>query len=187
MRASFALLLSAGSLALGGCAYGMGDYGPYGSYGSYGGYGYDGYGRNSGVSVGVSIGSGYGNRYGYGYGGYGGYGSYGYSPYGYSPYGYSGYGYSPYGYGGYSSPYWGWMGDYYYPGTGYYVYDRYRRPHRWTDRQRRYWSTRRERALSSTPGTTAKQQAVRENWSDFDRRSSRNERTRTRTMRTQQD
>lgn len=64
-------------------------------------------------------------------------------------YGYSGvsvgYGVSdwdPY-YGGYrGDPYWGWYGDYYYPGTGYYVYDRYNRRHRWDDRQRGYWEGR---------------------------------------------
>ena len=48
-----------------------------------------------------------------------------------------------YGGGYYGSPYWGWYGDYYYPGSGYYVYDRYRRPHRWSDSQRRYWEGRR--------------------------------------------
>ena len=65
---------------------------------------------------------------GYGYGA--GYGA-GYPGYGYGA-GYPGYGY------GYA-PYWGWYDDFYYPGTGYYVYDSYRRPHRWTDAQRRYW------------------------------------------------
>ena len=166
MRASLVLLLSAGSLALGGCAYGMGSYGPYGSYG-----GYNSYGR-SGVSVGVSVGSGYGR--------------YGYSPYGYGGYGgYNPYGYSPYGYGGYGNPYWGWYGDYYYPGTGYYVYDRYRRPYRWSDRQRRYWSERRERAVNTTQ--TADRRVLRENWSDFERRDDPRERPRNRAMRTQRD
>jgi len=64
-------------------------------------------------------------------------------------YGYSGvsvgYGASdwdPY-YGGYrADPYWGWYGDYYYPGTGYYVYDRQNRRHRWNDGQRSYWEGR---------------------------------------------
>ena len=64
---------------------------------------------------GVSVGTGY---YGGGY----------YDPY-YSP-GYYG--------GGY-----GWYNDYYYPGTGYYVYDRGGRRHRWSDSQRRYWEARR--------------------------------------------
>src|SRR5690606_10711590 len=57
-------------------------------------------------------------------------------------YGYSGasigYG-SGYYAGNYGDPYWGWSGDYYYPGTGYYVYDRNRRAVRWNDNQRRYW------------------------------------------------
>ena len=41
---------------------------------------------------------------------------------------------------GYGSPYYGWYGDYYYPGTGYYVYDSYRRPYAMTTTQRQYWS-----------------------------------------------
>ena len=46
-------------------------------------------------------------------------------------------------YGGFSGdPYWGWYGDYYYPGTGYYVYDRHNRRHRWNDAQRGYWQGR---------------------------------------------
>jgi hypothetical protein len=74
------------------------------------------------------------------YGGYGG--NYGYG---------GGYGYGDnYGYGGRSGVsvsigtgnYWGWNDGYYYPGTGYYVYDRYRRPYRWNGYQQRYWSDR---------------------------------------------
>ena len=42
-------------------------------------------------------------------------------------------GYYP-GYAGY-----GWYDGYYYPGNGYYVYDRGGRRHRWSDSQRRYW------------------------------------------------
>jgi hypothetical protein len=87
----------------------------------------DGYGY-SGVSVG------YGGGYGYDDFGYGGYGN-GY--YGAGLGGLGGYG------GGLGNSYYGWFGDYYYPGTGYYVYDRYRRPHRWNDNQRRYWEGRR--------------------------------------------
>src|SRR5688500_14324895 len=73
-----------------------------------------------------------------------------------STYGDYGYGHSSvsigYGHGGYydpyytqyaSNPYWGWYGDYYYPGSGIYVYDSYRRPYRWDDRQRIYWTQRR--------------------------------------------
>nr|MDP8994344.1 peptidase [Pseudomonadota bacterium] len=68
------------------------------------------------------------------------------------------YGYDDYGYGGVSAaygsgwcdPYWddcygyydpwyGWYDGYYYPGWGIYIYDQWRRPHRWTDRHRRFW------------------------------------------------
>ena len=73
-------------------------------------------------SVGVGIGS----------GGY--YGDYGYGGYGY-PYGGSGYGYPSYG----------WYDNFYYPGSGYYVYSRDGHRHRWTDSQRRYWESRRDR------------------------------------------
>lgn len=47
------------------------------------------------------------------------------------------------GYYGAAAPYFGWYGDYYYPGTGYYVYDRYRVARRWSDRDRDYWNARR--------------------------------------------
>ncbi len=59
----------------------------------------------------------------------------------YGRYGYSGVsvGYNA----GWGDPYWGWNGDYYYPGTGYYVYDRHRVRHRWDDGQRGYWEQRR--------------------------------------------
>src|SRR5690349_6126413 len=88
------------------------------AYDMYGdGYGYDGYGYGYPRSS-VSIGIGYGGGYGGYYGGYG-------------------YGY-PYGGYGYYDPF-GWYGDYYYPGTGIYVYDRYRNRREWTDDQRRYW------------------------------------------------
>src|SRR4030095_8828207 len=94
----------------------------------------------SGVSVG--LGNGYGpyySNYGYGYGaGYPGYG------FGYGA-GYPGYGY---GYG--FDPYWGWNDGFYYPGTGYYVYDVYRQPHRWTDAQRVYWTQRQQSALKTS-------------------------------------
>lgn len=114
---------------------------------------------------GVSVGGGngyYGSDYGYGYGG-------GYPGYGYGG-GYPGYGYSA-GYPGYGlgyAPYWGWYDDFYYPGTGYYVYDAYRQPHRWTDAQRRYWSDRRERASQTT--SAGQQVVIRENWNDFSRK-----------------
>ncbi|MFA7603568.1 MAG: hypothetical protein WCY29_11225 [Novosphingobium sp.] len=51
-----------------------------------------------------------------------------------------------YGYGGgsyYGNAYWGWYDDYYYPGTGYYIYDRGGQRHRWNDSHRRYWEGRR--------------------------------------------
>jgi hypothetical protein len=79
------------------------------------------------------------DRYGYGYGGLSiGVGSGGYC----DPY----YGDCYYGRGSaYSDPWYGWYGDYYYPGFGIYVYDHYRRPHRWNDDHRHYWEGRRGR------------------------------------------
>ena len=137
MRIPFISLLAASSLALGGCAY-------------------------NGLGMGL----------GYGYGDYGyGYGNYGYSSYGYygSPY-YSrlGYGSPYYGLGSYGSWYgspWGWYDNFYYPGTGIYVYDVYRRPYVWTDSQKRYWTTRRQAVTSTGNKTTA----VAPNWSGFSR------------------
>jgi len=65
-------------------------------------------------------------------------------------YGAPGYGYYDSGYAdpyyggyGYGSSYFGWYGDFYYPGTGIYVYDRYRHPYRWNNNQQRYWQGRR--------------------------------------------
>ncbi|WP_174284772.1 hypothetical protein [Sphingomonas bacterium] len=82
----------------------------------------------------------------YGYGGVGvGYaaapGYYGDGPYGDGSYGDGLYGYGGYGYG---ASYFGWYGDFYYPGSGFYVYDRYRRPYRWNRDQQRYWSGRQQ-------------------------------------------
>ncbi|MEO5773098.1 MAG: hypothetical protein ABIQ32_03135 [Sphingomicrobium sp.] len=96
----------------------------------------DPYGYGSGVSIGY--GNGYGSPYGYGYG---------------DPYGAYGYG-SPYGGYGYASPYYGWYDDYYYPGTGYYVYGRSGDRYRWSDAQRRYWEQHRR-------------DGVRDNWSGY--------------------
>ena len=61
-------------------------------------------------------------------------------------YGHQGYGYNrvAVGYSNYDYPYYGWYGDSYYPGVGYYVYDRHGSRHRWNDRQRRYWQGRGE-------------------------------------------
>lgn len=115
---------------------------------------------------GLGLGVGYGDPYGYGaYGGYDPY--YGYGDYGsYGTYGGYGYG-SPY-YGGYYGSPFGWYNNYYYPGTGYYVYDTYRRPHLWSDAQRRYWSQRIQR--SRTTGTTTTV-VTRPDWSGFSHRS----------------
>lgn len=70
-------------------------------------------------------------------------------------------GYDPYvdGYGDlyYSSGYYGWYDGYYYPGAGYYIYDRRGSRHRWSDRHRDYWETRRGR------------HEARENWSGYRR------------------
>jgi hypothetical protein len=83
-----------------------------------------------GTSVGVGVGSRYYDPYyggGYAYGGqhpYGGYGSYG-------------------SYGSYGAQSGGWYNNYYYPGTGVYVYDRQRRRYRISDAQRRYYEQQR--------------------------------------------
>lgn len=103
-----------------------------------GGCAYDGFGGGIGLG------------YGGGYGGY--YGDYGYPYYG----------------GAYGMPYFGWYDDFYYPGTGFYVYDTYRRPHRWNDRQRDYWMGRQQTWRSHSGNT-----AIHDNWSGFDRHGRR--------------
>ena len=55
--------------------------------------------------------------------------------------GYHGYGYAGASYG-YSGPGYGWYEDYYYPGTGFYVYERSGKRHRWSDSQRLHWQSR---------------------------------------------
>jgi hypothetical protein len=142
-RIRLAVLALTSGIVLGGCAYD--------TYGDPYGYGY-GYGPRSSVSVGVGYGGGYG---GYGYGGYG-YGD---------PYGgyYGGYG----GYGGYDP--FGWFGDYYYPGSGSYVYDRSRTRHVWSGDQQNYWTQRRQQ-WQNHGGTTSSTGA---NWSGWDRSRSR--------------
>jgi len=115
------------------------------------------------------VGVGYGNGY---------YGNNGY----YDPYYGSGYGYSPYGYGagygyGYGSPYYGWNNGFYYPGTGYYVYDSHRNRHRWTDAQRRYWE--RQRGVATSRGGVGR---IVENWADFQNGSSANNNVREQTV-----
>jgi len=144
MRIPYISLVAASAMALGGCAYdglglGMGYGSPYYGYG-YGSPYYGGYGYG-GSRISVGIGTGYGGYYG-------------------SPY-YGGY--------GYGSPYYGWYDNFYYPGTGYYVYDTYRRPYAMTTTQRQYWSTR-SPALrtASTTRTT-----VRPNWSAFNNKAAR--------------
>lgn len=115
MRARLVTLILAAGVSLGGCAYG-------------GGYG------------GLSVGANYGDPYGYGYGSYG-------SPYGYAGYGgydpfsrYNPYYRSPY-YGSpyYGSPYLGWYDSFYYPGTGYYIYDRSGERRRLNEQDRKRW------------------------------------------------
>ena len=81
---------------------------------------------NMGPYGGVGVGVGYGSPYGYGYGhGYGNpyYGSY---------------------YGGY--PYFGWHDGFYYPGSGYWVYDPWGRPSPINEKQSDYWSNMLKRA-----------------------------------------
>ena len=104
--------------------------------------------------------------FGTSYGGYGGYGNYGYG--GGVSVGYS------------SSPYWGWNNGYYYPGTGYYVYDSYRRPYRWNRYQQSYWTGR------QTTWRSHDRRQLSANWRDFrrevrqERREDRRERRRDR-------
>ena len=88
-----------------------------------------------------------------------------------SSYGGASLGYGTGYYGGYS-PYWGWYGDYYYPGTGIYVYDRYRRAHPWSDDQRHYWQGRVD-AYRAHPGGArhARAHDPRPNWHDFGNRA----------------
>lgn len=74
----------------------------------------------------------------------------------------------PYYAGGYGAApgYYGWYDDFYYPGTGNFVYDRGRRAHRWNGAQQQYWQQRRY---------GLNQRDVRANWGDF-RRDVRRER-----------
>ena len=62
---------------------------------------------------------------GYGYGGIG-----------------AGYGPAYYGDPLYDGGYYGWYGDSYYPGSGYYVYDRDHNQRQWNHHERRYWHER---------------------------------------------
>jgi hypothetical protein len=92
-------------------------------------------------------------------------------------YGSNGYGGASIGYGRgyyqqpyYAQSYYGWYDGYYYPGTGYYIYDRQGSRHRWNDRYRHYWEARRP------------PRDYRENWSGYrrDGRDSRRDRDRDR-------
>jgi hypothetical protein len=82
-----------------------------------------------------------------------GYGSYGYDPY------YGGYGRgSPYGY-------YGWYDGFYYPGAGYWIYDRYGHHHPITERQSDYWRNKLAK-FREARGAQATAE-VKENWSGF--------------------
>ncbi|MBN8838978.1 MAG: hypothetical protein J0I25_02095 [Sphingomonadales bacterium] len=88
-----------------------------------------------------------------------------------SGYGGASLGYGTGYYGGYS-PYWGWYGDYYYPGTGIYVYDRHRRAHPWSDDQRHYWQGRVDAYRAHPDGARhARPHNPRSNWHDFGNRA----------------
>jgi hypothetical protein len=59
----------------------------------------------------------------------------------------------PYGYGPYAYAPFGWYDGYYYPGNGYWLYDRGGGRHRWDDRHRQYWEHRRESGQWNGPAT----------------------------------
>jgi hypothetical protein len=105
----------------------------------------------AGLAIAAALGLSACSDYGYGYGGV----NVGYGPSYYA---------DPY-YAGGISPYWGWNDGFYYPGTGYYVYDSYRRPYRWNGAQQRYWEGRRYAYRGRNPGI--RNPAIRNNWRDF--------------------
>ena len=78
-------------------------------------------------------------------------------------------------------PYWGWFDGFYYPGTGIYIYDRWRRPFVWSDRHRRFWSDRHS-FWRGRGDWREDRREFRDNWRDFrrdrrmDRRDFRTER-----------
>ena len=81
----------------------------------------------------------YGHGYGYGYGRVSvGYGSRYCDPYYYDCYR------GRYGSRAYD-PWYGWYSDYFYPGIGVYIYDRWGGRRHWDDNHRRYWENRRSR------------------------------------------
>lgn len=92
-----------------------------------------------GVNVGVGLSSGYGDPY--------------YDPYWGGP---------RYGYG-----YGGWYDGFYYPGNGYWVYDRAGKRSRWNDGQRRYWEQRRQAWRNADPAQRERwRQEHRQAWQD---------------------
>jgi hypothetical protein len=110
------------------------------------------------ASAGLSACTSFGPYGGVGVGVGSGYGSYGYDPY------YSGYGYgSPY-YGSYYPSYYGWNDGFYYPGSGYWVYDPDGNQHPITDKQKNYWASMLQKARQAN-GTLQ----VKENWTAFRR------------------
>jgi hypothetical protein len=131
-------------LAAGALALGGCAYGDFGYGGGYGGGYYGGSYGYGGPYIGVGYSSGYYDPY---------YGGYGY-----------GYGYDPFG----------WYGDYYYPGTGIYVYDSHHNRHVWNDSQRNYWTNRQAQYRSHTGRTVE-----RSNWNGFNHRATTTTRTRT--------
>jgi hypothetical protein len=62
------------------------------------------------------------------------------------------------------NPYWGWYDGFYYPGTGFYIYDINRRPYRWTSTQQSYWTGR-----HSYWRSRGDRREFRSNWNDFSR------------------
>ena len=74
----------------------------------------------------------------------------------------AGYGSAGYYDGRLGDPYWGWYGDYYYPGTGAYVYDRNRHRVPWNADQQHYWQGRNN-------GWHGDHGHMRNNWHDFHR------------------
>jgi hypothetical protein len=123
------------------------------------------------ASAGLSACTSFGPYGGIGVGVGSGYGSYGYDPY------YSGYGYgSPYGYySGYGSAYgydpFGWYNGFYYPGTGYWVYDPGHNRRELTPEERAYWNARIEQYVRNKRGLngTSSAAATKENWSGFNK------------------
>ncbi|WP_375290853.1 hypothetical protein [Qipengyuania sp.] len=62
--------------------------------------------------------------------------------------------------GYYDRGYYGWYDGYYYPGTGYYVFDRRGQRHRWNRAHQRYWQARRAHLRNH--------RGLRENWSGYE-------------------